>query len=441
MIIVTDSYDVRLDQAKMALQEGDSKAAAVHLGKILTYPGMLTTSASWTESLNLMARLWSEGADAQPRLTDLAQQASATPENPKVLYQLGTELIEQGHPAYGATILAGAYRLDPKDDRILPEWVAALEMTRHYGEAVRLLKAADQTQAGEFLFNYLLAFNSLMTGDLESPRQLAPRLRQRAKDATEVHMAWRLTGMVARANTIASVSPLDASDQRGWHFVLTAGILLNPVPTTSTVARHEDTPATILGGIRRLQAVLSAWKINPTAVIEVPSRNNGILAHATAAVLNLPLRAWVPNGNNYSHAVVPIYDLERVDGTLHADLKNHHSHSVLWAHHANWTREHPFAADITTLLHKGASPFWEARMVANPDTFELDIREADERSVNKIAAEIVATTLPGTTLDDLDTLTTFATTAATLEGEHGPAALRPTGHRLRQWAGLPALCD
>lgn len=436
---MTDSYAVRFEKATLAVQERDSKAALVHLGKILTYPGILTTSTSWSESLTLIARAWAEVPDTAPTLIDLAQQVATDPENADTLYQLGTQLIEYGMPAYGATVLARAYRLNPDDPRILPEWVAALEITRHHGEAVRLLQAASPTKAGVFLYNYLLGFNALMTGDLETPRRLLPQLHQGAKDATERYMAWRLTGMIARVDAIAPVSALDDKDQRGWHFVLTAGILLAPVPASATVGWYDDSPASLLGGVHRLKAVLEVFNLHPASVIELPARNHAILAHTTAALLNVPLRPWSPDGNDYSNAVIPVYDLEGVFGSLHADLQAHHPRSVLWAHHANWTREQPFAADMTTLLHKSALSFWESRMVANPDTFELDVREADDRSVEAIAAEIIATPLPPDTLADLEALRAFATAAATLTGEHGPAALQPAEKRLRQWAGSPAL--
>lgn len=438
---MTDSYAVRFEKATLAVQERDSKAALVHLGKILTYPGMLTTSTSWSESLTLISRAWAEVPDTAPALIDLAQQIATDPENATTLYQLGTRLIEYEMPAYGATVLARAYRLNPDDSRILPEWVAALEMTRHHGEAVRLLQAATPTQVGDFLHTYLLGFNALMTGDLDTPRRLLAQLHQGAKDTTEQHMAWRLTGMIARADAIAPVSALDDTDQRGWHFVLTAGVLLAPVPPSSTVGWYDDSPASLLGGVHRLQAVLEVLHLQPKSVIELPVRNHAILAHTTAAILNLPLRPWSPDGNNYNDAVIPVYDLEGVFGSLYADLQAHHPRSVLWAHHANWTREQPFAADMTTLLHKSALPFWESRMVADPDTFELNVREADDRSVEAIAAEVIATPLPTDALKDIEALRAFATAAATLTGEHGPAALQPAEKRLRQWAGSPALHD
>lgn len=274
-------------------------------------------------------------------------------------------------------MLARAYRLNPADERILPEWVAALELTRHYGEAVRLLQNAAPTPQGQFLHTYLLAFNALMTGDLATPRRLLSPVQTRATSPTEQHMAWRLTGMLARAAAVESVSPLDATDQRGWHFVLTAGLLLQPAADAASTGWRDDTPATLLAGIQHLAALLSTWHLQPRQVLSLTTRNSAILAHATATVLALPLQAWSAE-SDLTNVLIPVYDLAGI-GAQHASLQAHHPQQIVWAHHANWPQEQPYAADLTTLLHQSALPFGNRACSLTPTA--LNSKAANAMSV------------------------------------------------------------
>lgn len=46
----------------------------------------------------------------------------------------------------------------------------------------------------------------------------------------EVHMAARVERMLVRADALTGVTPLDDRDLRGWHFVMTGGLLLHVAP-------------------------------------------------------------------------------------------------------------------------------------------------------------------------------------------------------------------
>src|SRR4029078_12210492 len=113
--------------------------------------------------------------------------------------------------------------------------------------------------------------------------------------------APRIEGYLARADAARGHAPLDATDLRGWHFVLTGGLLLHISPhgfdegMRGRYAFVPDSPATCFEGIRRVALVLDALDHRPERVLAPADRASAILAPATAIALNLPNQAWRPH--------------------------------------------------------------------------------------------------------------------------------------------------
>src|SRR4029077_773926 len=79
-----------------------------------------------------------------------------------------------------------------------------------------------------FLCAYLYAFNAAMTGRLDLARTALADLQP---DSSETEsMRGTIAGIVARAERIAGVCALDARDLRGWHYVLTGGLVIHQSP-------------------------------------------------------------------------------------------------------------------------------------------------------------------------------------------------------------------
>ncbi len=117
---------------------------------------------------------------------------------------------------------------DLGDPELLAELCAALEASQLNAEAVRWLEQSPAARQGSFLLRYLLAWNAAMSGDLARAQNELPTLAP--ADADERAMQHRISGFIARADTIATASPLDGRDLRGWHFAINGSVLLHTSP-------------------------------------------------------------------------------------------------------------------------------------------------------------------------------------------------------------------
>src|SRR5258708_34025672 len=122
-------------------------------------------------------------------------------------------MIEHGLSDMAATILAYAHRLEPGNATVLNELSAALEGEMRYAEARRFLQLAPRLVQQDFLTCYLLAFNSLMCGDLETPRRVLPDLRHlQSHDVSFAQWSERIATLLVRAGAINGHISLDTHD-------------------------------------------------------------------------------------------------------------------------------------------------------------------------------------------------------------------------------------
>src|SRR5258708_13714115 len=109
--------------------------------------------------------------------------------------------------------------------------------------------------------------------------------------------------MLKRAGCLFGIKLTDRRDLRGWHFVLTGGLLLHLSPhgfdegMNGRYAFVQDSGALCLEGIQRLRAVLDTLKCTVPRVFELPERSSAILAHAVAQLLHCPLVPWPEIGS------------------------------------------------------------------------------------------------------------------------------------------------
>src|SRR5262249_55251727 len=148
---------------------------------------------------------------------------------------------------------------------------------------------------------------------------------------------------------------------RGWHFVLTGGLLLHLSPYGFDVMRGryafvQDSEATCLEGIRRLEAVLGALELGPPRVLVLEDRASAILGHAAAEVLRLPVASWPSD----EPGLIVAYDLASL-GDLQS-LREYRPGQILWGHASCWTEVQPVAADFVTFLHQQNRPIGGPRL-------------------------------------------------------------------------------
>lgn len=436
---MTKSYQEVRQEALEALERSDPQTAFRTFRHVLEYPGQVAEEDRWPDALDVFARIG--GAIAGEEFAGFVRRAAANPDEVQFLYDLGYHLIEHALNGIAATVLARAHRLESHDEAILTELVAALEGHMRYDEARRVLSEAPEVLSRSDLCRYLLAFNCVMTGDLAEPRRLLPRLR-RNKDPNLVVMTERIEGMLRRAEALRGVSPLDDRDLRGWHFVITGGLLLHlspyglDDPMRGRYAFVQDSVERCHEGILRLSAVLDAWDVRPPRVFALADRESAILAHAAGRWLCIPVEPWPAEGAERPGLVVA-YDLHELPADVVATLQAHRPGLVLWAQASCWTRDLPFAADTTTYLYQFNTSPWAPHMRVNPETNKTEETPPREGSIEDLAAEVVQSQTEPGTLDDVPALVALARAAAGVEGEHGPGGLRSDGNRRRQWSGSP----
>lgn len=416
--------------ALTALHEGDAEGAWRHLRAHVSYPRLVPV-ADLEDALTVLPSIFvALGARA---LAERTAEASLAPADPERLYALGYQLIEDGLPPLAVTVLARGVELAPDSEALVTELVAALESQLAYRDAARVLAARPALVDGSFLCRYLLAFDSIMSGDLATAREVMPRLVP-AEHAQE-RMAARVQAMLARADRATAHAPLGDRDLRAWHEVITGGLLLHRSPYGFDAPMHgryawlQDSWALVRHGLERLRDVLRAWGWEPPCVYAPPGREHEAMAAAAATILGVPQAPW-PAVGAPAPGLVVAYDLATVAPRELERLAQRRRDQVLHAHVTIWTEDAPVAAETTTLLAQRVVPPWERQLSIDPATGEARESAEDPRDADALAAEILAAPPPSddaTACDDVPGLLDLARVAGMPE----------PGPRERCWAGSP----
>jgi hypothetical protein len=425
-------YQARKEAALAALAEGDPERAFREFRWAIADRDGGLPPEQLADGLGVLARIVVAMGDRE--LAERCAAASVAIGDDATLYELGYHLIEAGLPAIAATVLRRCLALVPGSEPVVTELVAALERDLRYRDARDLLAAHPELRAENFLCRYLYAYDAAMSGDLAITRAVAPTLIGR--DDGERFMADRISAIVARADRVTGVTPLDDADLRGWHYVLTGGLLLHRSAhgfddgMRGRYAWLQDSLDRIRTGLDRLRAVLTAWAVTPPCIYAPPERDDEILAEAASRLLGLPRAPW-PAVGLPAPGLVVIYDLSRCAWHHVERLIDRRPDQLLYAHASPWTDDSAVAPDITMLLHQSLVAPWAERLVLadGPRT-----RPADDRSPAAIASEVPGT--PGlaaeeTAVDDLPGL----------EALIAAAGAPLVGRRERLWAGSPVLSN
>ncbi|MBS2029789.1 MAG: hypothetical protein JST54_17950 [Deltaproteobacteria bacterium] len=430
------------ETTRQQLEMGDTGAAWSALRPLLEYPGQLSDEADWKRALELLTQI-SNGFGAE-KLEERCRAVAQKPAEPDALYDAAFELYEQQLHGPAATLLARANTLAPGRAGIITELAGNLEAMRFNVEACRVLRAAPQVLEADPFARYLLAFNAIMSGDLEDAREVLGSLRN-VGDAQLATMVSLLDGMLARAGAAlkAKASTLDNRDLIGWHLVINGSVLLHRSPHGLDEPMHgryayvSDSFALIREGIDRLGAVLAAAERRPKSIAAIPGRDHEIVATAASQILGIPVVPWEKRVEG--PCLIVAYDLDRMGDVAHAEvLRSHAPGQMLFAHASCWTNPYPFAPDFTTFLYQtNASPWGAGRLQVDPETKQVKQSEADETPLGELAKKIVDAKPPDDSPDDLAAISQLVQATSKLPSEQRPGLFRESGPRLRQRAGSP----
>lgn len=378
-------------EALSLLRQGDPEAAFHQLRPALSWPGP-EDAAELSTLLEAVGTIMN--AMAGPALGDLFRAAARQPPSVRGLRDLGYGLMDVGLPELAAVALARARELGAKDEGTLSVLASALEQVGLPGTARAMLRGEAGALATSPALRHQLALLTALSGDLAELRQLLPRLGAPADDQQRTLAAF-LQRVLYRADQVSDRFPLDDRDLRGWHWVLSGGLLTHLSPygfdegMNGRYAFVQDSGTAFLHGLARLKEALEAMGERPAVVYAVPDRDSEIAATAAARFLGLPIRPWPLRGIPAPGLVVA-YDLRAADPNVQIALLRREPGQVLWAHVGCWTEPAIVSPDVVTLLAQHVIPPWGEQVRLNPDTGEVESVQADEGSPDEIATKILA---------------------------------------------------
>ena len=176
------------------------------------------------------------GAARLAGFDDLAQAAAAAEsrdgagtQDARALYDFGCACTERGVGYLAVRPLAGALELAPDAAPVLSELVTALEQDGQHARAVAVLEEHESVTQVQWLPRFQYVYNALMAGDLEKAAEGFGRLPE-PEDTAWAPAREKVRRILARAGTARAVTSLDRQDLRGWHYVLTGGVLATLSP-------------------------------------------------------------------------------------------------------------------------------------------------------------------------------------------------------------------
>lgn len=358
----------------------------------------------------------------------LSERARSTVHNssdPAALHAVGLELYRAGAFGAAATFFRQTVRGAPGQEGPLVDLASALEADLQNEAAVEVLRGAKG-----FMPQYLLAFNTLMTGDRAAAAERIRNLPDGRPD-----MVAALKGMLARAEVLSRVTPLDSADLRGWQAAIDGTILLHLSPAGGETMNGrygfvQENYSLLAEGIARLHAVLEVLKLKPPRVLILPELGSQILGQALAEKLKIPASQW--SGKDRAPGLIAAYDLDRLEPEVARALTQHYPGQILWSHAARWTEPFPVAPDIVTYLYEIQRAPWDPQIVEEDG--EIYQEEADAAPLAQ-KAKIDAASRPE--LRDLPALLSMTLALRDVPPEHAAGLFRAQGPRLRQRAGSP----
>ena len=413
------------------LAEGDERGAFANVCARLAWPLGIELGRSpgselgpWIAMLGTLAL-----ARGAPKLHELTEAVVRDPDSPDRLYDLGFALIDAGVPLVAATLLWRCLSLVGDSEEVMCELISALETATAYEDAFRLLDEREALRAGSFLCSYLYAFDAAMTGRLDIVRATVATLVPTSP--THEVMRGTIERIVERADRVAGACVLDRADLRGWHYVLTGGLLLHrspygfSAPMTGRYAWLQDSYAMIATGLERLRPFIAGLP----CIYAPEGRDHEIVARAAALKFGLPVAPWPAIGVPAPGLIVA-HRLEAIPPDALVALAHRKVDQLFYAHASPWTYDSRIAPDLTMCLYQSLNAPWDGAQTYSADAGKAIVRPADDRPVETIAAEIVASRL----LADADLEAEEPGGWDALVARAWPLA---PGPRTRLWAGGP----
>lgn len=431
-------YEETRERILEILKKGKPQEAYSILLTVLDYPMEIEDDLVFIDALILFEKIARKISGKE--LGDMVRNVIDNIDDIQALFDLSYELYEESQHGLAATLLSRANRIEPQDAHIIPELVSNLEELMMNGEARRILLEAKDLLDESVLCRYLLAYNSLMTGNLEEPFEILQTLQDVEEEDLKA-IVESFEGMLNRAKHLKDARPLDNKDLRGWHAVLNGSLLLHYSPfgddaMNGRYAYMSDSYALCREGIERVGEVIKEAGIKIPCIYSLENRSSKILALATSELLGIPLKQW--NGDSEPGLIV-VYDIEEIESedTI-IQIADHRPGQVLWVHASCWTYPFPFSPDITTFLYQMKTTPWDGSMIYDKEAKDVRHADPDESPVEEIASNIKNAEKDEGYLEDLDDLLSIVNELNNLKDEPSKLGIfKSHERRNRQRMGSP----
>ena len=431
-------YEEKRERMLELLRKGNPQEAYSILLSVLDYPMEITNELVFKDALNIFEKIAIKISGKE--LGDLVRNVIDDVNDIQALFDLSYELYEESQHGLAATFLSRANKIEPQDAHIVPELVSNLEELMLNDDARRILIEAEDLLDESELCRYLLAYNTLMTGDLDEPREILKTL-QHVEDEDLKSIVESFEGMLNRARYLKDKRPLDNKDLRGWHAVLNGTLLLHCSPygddsMNGRYAYMADSYALCREGIERVSAVIKEAGIKIPCVYSLQNRSSKILALATSEILGIPLKQW--NGD-LEPGLIVVYDMEEIESEdVLIQIADHQPGQVLWAHASCWTYPFPISPDITTFLYQMKTSPWDGGMIYDSESEDVWRADPDESPLEVIANKIKTAVKDDRYLDDFDDVISIMKELKDIKDEHSQLGIfKSQGRRNRQRIGSP----
>lgn len=331
-------------------------------------------------------------------------EAVAQPDDAALMHLAGTKLIDIGLSDLAIGVLAFALSTDPSSVNTAIELSFALEDVGNHRDAALVLRS-NREILNHPLGAGLIAHDAAMAGDLKTVRAVLPFV----PSGDEAHlMRERAQGYVKRSAALERSIILDGGSVRGWHALLSGGVLLETSEAGAEMngrygARWLDED-NVLKMIVGLIDVLHRVGRRPTAVISPPDRASQILGRAVAQAL----RADADDDVAFASQLGDVeFDLGLIvafewssAGALDLEEIRTRADLILFAGTLNWTQRSGTSPDVVGMLAELCVPPWEERMritntavLTTGERPKIETLPADTRDA-QVVAESLTSRLP-----------------------------------------------
>ncbi|MCX7996864.1 MAG: hypothetical protein N2691_03895 [Patescibacteria group bacterium] len=445
-----ESFSQIIQQARELVAGKQFREAFRTLSLALDYPGThIEDELQLREALLVFSDI-ARGLKEE----DLVEKAVSLRDNlndPAALYNYAYDLYEARLYGFAATLLSRADRIFPGAEKIVTELVINLENLGLNKEAVATLQRYGELQKNSFFCNYLLAFNSVLCGNLKQARAAYDLLKSK-KESTQAefgHLTERIELLLKRADRAGAISSLDSTDLRGWQYVVNTNILLHTSPhgrkegMNGRYAFIQDSETYMRMGIALLKTALSGLNLQPERLLYPQEEKSETLARATAKVLKLPVEALTEE-NDETPGLIVVYDLSLLEASQFRLIETKRDGQLVWSHMNCWTAEDSFSPEFSTILYQFSISPWDEQLSAKPGSRELDRAVRFTGSMDETVERIVSAPFNPENDDeksDHTALETFVTGLRKQAEKEGiaPAAIftSETANRPRKWRGSP----